>query len=152
MPACLYLTLTHPVKLWHGLEGGPFLPLLLWSCDTVLSPNLLELRVAKVHDGPHYFIATVLLLRSEAQTVHCIRRRGQAEREFRGQRVRRVNIVNRVEQRSLVEKGSHLWPTVPPRQLRSPLLSHPGSKSGSGGDWWTSITCMEDQQEALSKA
>ncbi len=40
------------------------------SLRLLLSLLLLELHVAKVHDGSNYFIAAVLLIRQEAEDVH----------------------------------------------------------------------------------
>lgn len=39
---------------------------------------LLELHVAKVHDGAHYFIGAVLLIIAEAQDIHGMLRRDKA--------------------------------------------------------------------------
>ena len=36
----------------------------------LLALLLLELHVAKVHDGPDYFIAAILLIGQEAEDVH----------------------------------------------------------------------------------
>ena len=38
---------------------------------------LLELHVAKVHDGPDYFIAAILLIGQEAEDVHRTLQRGK---------------------------------------------------------------------------
>lgn len=52
--------------------SGQLLTLSAVSLGLLLPWLLLELHVAKVHDGTHYFIAAILLVEAEAKDVHGI--------------------------------------------------------------------------------
>lgn len=63
-PAGLSKACPSPTRPWGKLTFSVF------GLRLLLPLLLLELHVAEVHDGAHYFIAAVLLFIAEAQDVH----------------------------------------------------------------------------------
>lgn len=102
----------------------------------LLSLLLLELHVAKVHDGAHDLVAAVLLIRQEAQDVHGV---------LGGRRKTQVQQAGRGKICSCVKKFSHQWPSVPERRPGSPPWLRPESRSGSRTGWTTPAACLQQR-------
>ena len=117
----------------------------------LLTLLLFELHVAKVHDGAHYFVAAVLLLRQEAQDVHGVlqgreRQEGRSEREISALLLNHpphlwlfsLSFNNKAEK----VKVSRRCPSAPARRPCSPRWSLPGSRSGSRRGWSRPAACL----------